>query len=112
MVQTGSSNPLQRQQAELHDPSVVCVLCGRTRQLSANCFQKTGYPLLWGSIPHSTLQNTTQDISGMSLTDRKVLPSSSSRRSESACVNHVSMHGPVISANSAITDADRLGFMG
>ncbi|CAN7042419.1 unnamed protein product [Brassica rapa subsp. trilocularis] len=51
----------------------------------------------------------------MSLTDSKVLPSSSSsssRRSESACVNHVSMHRPVVSVNLAIKDADRLGFMG
>lgn len=94
-VQTASSGPRQRHQAELRDPSALCTLCGRTGHLPQNCFRKIGYPIWWGiqyCEPHSNTQHDHRTSSGSSNsapTHSALTNSSTTRRPEQAQANQV-----------------------
>ena len=103
------SSARPRAQADLRDPSATCTLCGRTGHLAANCFRKIGYPTWWGDRPRSKLPSTS-DLSKAPVASRT--PATTSRRTDTARVNHISAAAPATAATMALNDDDRVGFTG
>lgn len=76
------------------------------QHLADNCFRKIGYPWWWGDMPRLKGPNTHQGVLNHPNSERRVPGNTASTRQ----VNHVSTSNPLASANTTITEADRVGF--
>ena len=87
---------------DYRNKSSVCSLCGRNGHIADQCFKKIGYPSWWGEKSKSKAGESTQQSS---------LPSPTNNRQNQVPRANQIVTTPA-SANSVLTNTDRVGFSG